>query len=183
MQRWTCMRVLTYLNTLQKPVNIKVSASLIIHIWSKWLLHYTLSDKTYCMPYNTKYTHVHIHISSYTSFTLHYTCCKILLLLICCLHCLKQFCKHLAMRCLGLYIQQCRETCSIVITNGLQIKDPTNLLEMYRILPTLANDKWWIVFQKKTKKKTHGQSFYNAVQMNRTKCLTPFYSGIRACRV
>ena len=29
------MRALTYFNTLQKPVNIKASALLIIHIWSK----------------------------------------------------------------------------------------------------------------------------------------------------
>ena len=29
-----CMRALTYFNTLQKPVNIKASVSLIIHIWS-----------------------------------------------------------------------------------------------------------------------------------------------------
>ena len=32
------MRALTYFNTLQKPVNIKASASLIIHIWPKYTL-------------------------------------------------------------------------------------------------------------------------------------------------
>ena len=119
----------------------------------------TLSDKTYCMPYNTKNKHMYIYTLVVILLLHHTTLAARLFCSSCCLHCLKQFCKHLATRFLGLYIQQCRETCSIVITNGLQIKDPTNLLEMYRILPTLANDKWWIVFKKKNKKKPMGNHF------------------------
>ena len=36
-----CIRALTYLNTLQKPVSIKASVTLIIHIWSNYRIHTT----------------------------------------------------------------------------------------------------------------------------------------------
>ena len=46
MQWWICI-TLTYLNTLQKPVNIKAPASLIIHMWFKVHDSYLHMDSCY----------------------------------------------------------------------------------------------------------------------------------------